>query len=379
LNCNSHIVTSNSSNIFQEVGIDCTPDYTPWWAQDQPSYASDPNDPNYGKCLGFIDVPDGVLCSGSYPTTKRICRCDTPSLSDRVFGTGLSGGSITTEEQFIFEHYVAPGDYGVMTHFWTTYLTDTDKGVLVRYYIDGETNASIQFTPSLAAGVGFYDPQGPWGTQWFGKGAADGGWFFNFKIPFQKSVMVSVQHLYADHGAFYIIVRGATNLPLNDIVSGVSIPSTARLTQFVTNATFDALTWIPLVNVSAGTQGVHFMHSLAVSSGNFNFLEGCYHMYTGETTEFPGVLLSTGTEDYFDSAWYFNAGEFHLPVSGFTHINQTNNGVTFSAYRFHIMDPLVFDDGFALVWRNGDALDPSGIKCNMQTGGHPAGSPTAQK
>jgi hypothetical protein len=39
-----------------------------------------------------------------------------------------------------------------------------------------------------------------------------------------------------------------------------------------------------------------------------------------------------GTEDYFDSAWYFDAGEFYLPNSGFTHLDQTN-GVTWSAYR----------------------------------------------
>jgi hypothetical protein len=37
-------------------------------------------------------------------------------------------------------------------------------------------------------------------------------------------------------------------------------------------------------------------------------------------------------EDYFDSAWYFDAGEFYLPNSGFTHLDQTN-GVTWSAYR----------------------------------------------
>ena len=56
------------------------------------------------------------------------------------------------------------------------------------------------------------------------------------------------------------------------------------------------------------------------------------------------------TEDYFDSAWYFDAGnavllivcvnsqpcmtgEFYFPVSGFTHIDQTS-GITWSAYRY---------------------------------------------
>lgn len=62
-------------------------------------------------------------------------------------------------------------------------------------------------------------------------------------------------------------------------------------------------------------------------------------------------MLSTGTEDYFDSAWYFNGGQFWLPVSGFTHYNATSTGVTWSAYRFHEMDPLPFDQGFKFMWR----------------------------
>lgn len=33
-----------------------------------------------------------------------------------------------------------------------------------------------------------------------------------------------------------------------------------------------------------------------------------------------------------------------------------------SAYRFHEMDPLPFEDGFRFVWRNGD-LSSGGIKC----------------
>ena len=32
------------------------------------------------------------------------------------------------------------------------------------------------------------------------------------------------------------------------------------------------------------------------------FLEGCYHAYTPHSAPYPGVVVSTGTEDYFDSA-----------------------------------------------------------------------------
>ena len=101
-----------------------------------------------------------------------------------------------------------------------------------------------------------------------------------------------------------MIVRGATNLPLS--FGGVTVPQTARLNQFVVSGTYQPLDWVTMANVSAGTSGALFMHSLSVQSGNLNFLEACYHMYTAGQ-EFPGTLLSTGTEDYYDSAWWVGA------------------------------------------------------------------------
>ena len=125
-----------------------------------------------------------------------------------------------------------------------------------------------------------------------------------------------------------------------------------------------------VADIPSPASGLLFQHTLAVQSGNLNFLEGCYHMYTPYDQPYPGVLLSTGTEDFFDSAYYFNAGEFHAPVSGFTHLNQTG-GVTFSAYRFQFMDPLPFKNGFRLQWRNGDMVDKkTGLKCFTETGGN---------
>lgn len=90
-----------------------------------------------------------------------------------------------------------------------------------------------------------------------------------------------------------------------------------------------------------------------------------------------------------------------MPVSGFTHLDNSNaKNITWSAYRypnhththtrslhpltppgpsysFHDMDPLPFENGFRLVWRNGDMTDPvSGHKCFTESGGHLAGNPT---
>jgi len=243
----------------------------------------------------------------------------------------------------------------------------------IRYYIDGETTASIQFNPGLAAGVGFNDAQAPWGTQWVGKGAADGSWFHNLRIPFQKSVRVTWQAT-ASYGGMYIIVRGAPNVPIQ--FGGVVVPKTAKMNLQRIQKSVQPLEYVDVVSVPSGP-GVHFFSTLAVSSGNLNFLEGCYHQYSPYNEAYPGTLLSTGTEDYFDSGWYFNAGEFHFPVSGYTHYASSGGTVTWSAYRFHEMDPLQFSNGYRFTWRNGDAVDPAtGLKCLIQTGGNVVGSPT---
>ena len=72
-----------------------------------------------------------------------------------------------------------------------------------------------------------------------------------------------------------------------------------------------------------------------------------------------------------------NAGPFHGPTSGLTHLSSTPT-TQLSAYRFHTADPLAFSAGIRMVFRNGDTTDPAtGLKCTLETGGSTAGSPTA--
>lgn len=44
-----------------------------------------------------------------------------------------------------------------MTHFWMTIGDGHEEGMIIRYYVDGEEEASIEYEPSMACGVGFYD------------------------------------------------------------------------------------------------------------------------------------------------------------------------------------------------------------------------------
>jgi len=75
------------------------------------------------------------------------------------------------------------------------------------------------------------------------------------------------------------------------------------------------------------------MVTLAVESQNNKFLEGCIHAYLNGNNEFPGVIIGTGLEDYLDSGFFFNAGVYHLPASGYTHIFENETYISWSGYR----------------------------------------------
>eukprot|EP01079_Euglenida_sp_SAG-EU17-18_P003844 gene3844-4229_t len=264
---------------------------------------------------GALSVTAVASINGHTPRSVPLGAAETV----RTFGTGksafqLGGGSETT----IFDYNVSStATSAALTHFWITGReSPRPSGIdnaTIRIYVDSELAPSIEFLPPMACGVGFDDMQAPWGTALIGHGATDGAWYLNFKIPFGSRVVVTAQAA-GDPVAAYIIVRGAENIPLQ--VGALTLPIGARLRlQKIVNKLYQPVDWVPVVDVPSGG-GMVLMHTLAVRSSNKNFLEGCYHFYETTNTSFPGVVLSTGTEDYFDSAYYFDAGQFHLPVSG---------------------------------------------------------------
>ena len=99
--------------------------------------------------------------------------------------------------------------------------------MLVRYYIDGEENASIGFELGMAAGTaGFDDTAASWGTKWFGHGAHC-AWLNNFKIPFGSSIRVTIQSTDGKppQDGFFMIVRGGLDIPL--MIGDVTLPKNA--------------------------------------------------------------------------------------------------------------------------------------------------------
>eukprot|EP00054_Salpingoeca_dolichothecata_P009815 m.55254 g.55254 ORF g.55254 m.55254 type:complete len:159 (+) comp18615_c0_seq2:1156-1632(+) len=115
------------------------------------------------------------------------------------------------------------------------------------------------------------------------------------------------------------------------------------------------------------------------------FSQGCFHLYTPYNQSFPGEIMATGTEDMFNSGYYFiNAYPQHLPFSGFT-FNENfkqpygsfESGLKWSVYRIFNRDVVAFENGVRFQWRNGDVSIPGLGKCRQQGQGPPVGSPTA--
>jgi len=347
----------------------------------------DKNDAHGIKCF----VPDGMdgIPAGKVPRTgltKSTLTAYTwtyewpdndindPQIT--TFGTGVSSTPVNTSETEFYS-YTLGGEstHGVMTHFWITGTNGHDD-TIVRYYFDGETTPSIEFTPAMAAGVGFGDETAPWNAgEKMGKGAHTGAWWFNFPMPFQKSVRVTYQA--ARDGIIYAIIRGAENLPISVGKEHVALPPTSRLRLLKSTATPSSLDFVTLAALPAQSKGFIYLTAMTVDSGNLNFLEGCFRYYPTIDTVYPGVLLSSGSEDYYDSAFYFNAGPYRFSQSGLTHMD-TSKGAQVSAYHFHDSDPVYFTDGFSLIWRNGETTPNDGnTKCIHPSGGTPIGSPTA--
>jgi hypothetical protein len=137
------------------------------------------------------------------------------------------------------------------------------------------------------------------------------------------------------------------------------------------------LEYVPIAELPKGQKGMVFFVSWAVESkpvggpsAGGGYIEGCWQFYRAADEKFPGLVVGTGVEDYFDSAYYFGADSgdggipFQTPFNGLTQFERTTDGYErISAYRFHNTDPLVMSDGGKLQWRVGAKGDAGTTKC----------------
>jgi hypothetical protein len=320
---------------------------------------------------------------------------------------GIPNFPFTDSEVEIYNHTLSPGAaFGVVNHFWSCAcggrsINWATEGGIARYrlYVDGEAAASLSWTMREMVGLGVFDPAAgsaaglslkePWSTDLVGKLSDWDGFFGKIKMPFYKSIRLTAQ-LPAGVAGFdvYTIIRGVESDDFSGALLSLpgvgALPFGTRLVQARNDrVTVGSLGFIPVVNLTEGS-GIVYTHSISIEGNpGFLYLEGCFHLIspvgpdavfdptTGVAPGFPGAVLSTGSEDYYSSSFYFHAGTFAAHDTGLTHMCGVANSPAprclgnasavsqWSAYRVHDSDPLPFSGGAQLLMRNGDKQDPT--------------------
>jgi hypothetical protein len=248
-------------------------------------------------------------------------------------------------EAVLFEHT----GQGCLTHFW---FGGNFKGVedtRIRYYVDGEAVPSIDMGLFLGHGIGFNEQHAPWATKYIGKIGWKNGLFNNYRIPFQKSIRVTAQRAEgADpNPQIWWIIRGLENGRVS--LGGIELPRAAKL-NLVCLENYDAEPLEEFNLCKVGGQGALYQVTIAAQGQSLTYLEACMRAYMGGAQK--PLMLSSGLEDYFLGTYYFDTGRFYADIAGLTHFSKENS--SFSAYRFHDEDPVLFQDGLRLTCRCGE-------------------------
>jgi len=269
----------------------------------------------------------------------------TPADDVKTFGTAIKNGHVSTTEQTVFSHASPFG--GAITEMWMTGGWSGFEATRVRIYIDGESTASIDYELYLGHGIGWGDDSAWQSNEWVGKNAHGGGLFNTYRVPFLTSVRVTVTQAFAASNTFWFIIRGLENFDV--VIGDLQLPRHARLMLIKNvNVTLNPQELTTLASVPSGS-GLLFMVTIQAASKDLNYLEACFRAYIdGAQPQF----LSSGTEDFFLSAFYYNAGKFTNSESGLTHYDTTPGNTKLSMYKMFHRDNIVWHNSFTLKWKN---------------------------
>jgi DUF2961 family protein len=229
---------------------------------------------------------------------------------------------------------------GVVRRLWITVASrDRDylRRIAIRMYWDGEPNPSVQAPLGDFFGDGFAKRH----YTALVMGESSGGFYCYLPMPFRRRAR--------------IVVENGTGRPIDALYYNIDLTTGTRLPADL--LTFHAwwhrdprtTTRAPHLIVDARGRGRLVGVSLNVRSysKNLAFLEGD-EIYTvdGESRG-----QGTGTEDYFNSGWYFDEGPFAGPFHGLILKDDTLGRV--AAYRWHLLDAIPFHDSLRVAIEHG--------------------------
>ncbi len=231
---------------------------------------------------------------------------------------------------------------GVITRIWITVSSQDPhylRRIALRIYWDGETEPSVALPLGDFFGNGFEKAH-------FGSllhGVSSGGFYSYLPMPFRSRAR--------------IVIDNGTGLEIDAFYYQIGLVQLERMSGDMPtlhvwwNRTIRTDRAEPHVAIDVRGSGRFVGLSLNAESylNTLDFLEGDEaYVVDGE---FRGQ--GTGTEDYFNSGWYFDRGTFAAPYHGLVMKDESRGRI--AAYRWHIPDPIDFAESLRVELEHGHA------------------------
>lgn len=231
---------------------------------------------------------------------------------------------------------------GSISRIWLTIATPDPyymRTVVIRMFWDGEESPSVEAPVGDFFGVGFAKYL-HYNSLYLGM--TSGGFYTYFPMPFEKSSRIEI-HNNSPFGiaAFYYHIQyyKLDKLPAD----------TPRFHAKFKREKVKGMDNYVILDAKGKGFYTGTVLSMKGSKPDLAFLEGDEMIYV-DGENFPSIH-GTGTEDYFNSGWYFNQGTFASLFHGLT-IKDEKAGMI-SAYRFHILDAIPFHSSIKVTVEHG--------------------------
>jgi len=242
---------------------------------------------------------------------------------------------------------------GCVSRMWVT-MASPDLYILrkcvLRMYWDGEEHPSVEAPIGDFFGVGFSEYRHFTALP---LGMSSGGFYCYFPMPFSKSARIEVENQSEKKiNAFYFNITYHRFDKLEKDAEAGRFHARWRHEKTMPGSNYTIL---------EATGAGHYVGCNMNMQGrkpfSFWFLEGDEMIYV-DGEQHPPAIHGTGTEDYFNSGWYFRNGEFAAPYHGLTIKDPVRSRI--SAYRFHIEDPIPFKKNIRVTIEHGGINDAPG-------------------
>jgi hypothetical protein len=231
---------------------------------------------------------------------------------------------------------------GVVQRLWLT-VSSRDphylRRIALRMYWDDEVDPSVQAPLGDFFGNGFDRRH----YAALPMGVSSGGFYCYLPMPFRRRARIVV-----DNGTGIAIDAFYFNIGVARVER---LPSDTRTFHAAWHRTRRTDRPEPHVVVDARGRG----HFVGLTLNAESYAGRLWYLEGDERFTVDGEVRGwgTGTEDYFNGGWYFEAGEFATPFHGLILKDDSLGRV--AAYRWHLPDPIPFRDSIRVDLEHGHA------------------------